>query len=322
MEPPNLFSQLDQNRTAIRRAEVDVLFSSIRRYRSSSQYQLLLDFCLKFRHIAPFNCLLLHIQRPGSTYVASAADWKNRFGRTVKDDARPLLILVPFGPVAFVFDLEDTEGPEMPQAILTPFLASGTPPPDVWGWTLVNCARDLIRPAGIPMAQGAAGSIGRPKERDTVTLVERKEGQKEPVIRVVPARYRLVYNSNLNAPARYATVVHELAHLYLGHLGTPDPQWWPDREYMRSDHAVGEFEAESVAWLVCNRLGIDPGSERYLATFLEGRGQMPSISIESVLRSVNLIEQMGRGRMMPRKPPRPPKTRRPAAPRVRAALDP
>jgi hypothetical protein len=48
--------------------------------------------------------------------------------------------------------------------------------------------------------------------------------------------------------SRYATLVHELAHLYCGHLGTPDDGWWPDRQNLSL--TVCEFEAESVSDLV------------------------------------------------------------------------
>jgi hypothetical protein len=33
-----------------------------------------------------------------------------------------------------------------------------------------------------------------------------------------------------SAESRYATLVHKLAYLDCGHLGTPNGQWWPDRQ--------------------------------------------------------------------------------------------
>ena len=52
--------------------------------------------------------MLLQVQKPGLTYAASAWDWKTRFDRTIKEGARPLVILWPFSPVAFVYDVLDT----------------------------------------------------------------------------------------------------------------------------------------------------------------------------------------------------------------------
>ncbi|MBK7442542.1 MAG: hypothetical protein IPI65_13570 [Bacteroidetes bacterium] len=46
--------------------------------------------------------------------VLSAEKWK-KYRRTIKKNARPLLILMPFGPVEFVYDITDTEGDEIPE---------------------------------------------------------------------------------------------------------------------------------------------------------------------------------------------------------------
>ena len=100
---------------------------------------------------------------------------------------------------------------------------------------------------------------------------------------------------SLWAETRYATLIHELAHLYCGNLGTPNGRWWPDRQNL-SD-AVREFEAESVSYLVCARIGIDTASEEYLAAYVRKCPVTPSISLDRVLKSVCLLEQMGRGRL-------------------------
>jgi hypothetical protein len=95
--------------------------------------------------------------------------------------------------------------------------------------------------------------------------------------------------------------VHELAHLYCGHLGTPNEKWWPHRRGLT--HEVQEFEAESICYLVCQRLGIENPSAQYLATYFakNEKGDVPPISLERVMASAGLIEQMGRGRLKPRK---------------------
>jgi hypothetical protein len=70
---------------------------------------------------------------------------------------------------------------------------------------------------------------------------------------------------------------------------------------------VLEFEAESVSYLVCNRLGIETPSVQYLSNYLakdEQRG-VPPISLECVMKSAGLIEQMGRGRLKSRKKEQP-----------------
>ena len=107
-----------------------------------------------------------------------------------------------------------------------------------------------------------------------------------------PARWALVSrDSVLSAEARYGTLVHELAHLYCGHLGTPNGRWWPDRQNL--SHAVREFEAESVSYLVCTRLGIGTASDEYLAGYVRRCPATPPISLDRVMRSVLLLEQNG-----------------------------
>lgn len=53
----------------------------------------------KLREFAPFNAMLLHIQKPGLTHAATAQDWHKRFGRVPKMGAPPLLVLRTKGPV-------------------------------------------------------------------------------------------------------------------------------------------------------------------------------------------------------------------------------
>ena len=116
----------------------------------------------------------------------------------------------------------------------------------------------------------------------------------------IPVKYDLVINAGLSREARYATIVHELAHLYCGHLGTPKVQWWPDRHGL--SHEIEEFEAESVAYMVCLRCGIDISSEQYLSHYLGEQEHVPPISLERVMKAAGLIESMSQRRMKPRKP--------------------
>jgi hypothetical protein len=116
----------------------------------------------------------------------------------------------------------------------------------------------------------------------------------------VPLWFELLLNSVLSAEARYGTLVHELAHLYCGHLGTPNNRWWPDRQNLSL--AVREFEAESVSYLVCTRLGIDTASGEYLAGYVRKCPTTPPISLDRVMKSVWLLEQMGQASLGLRKP--------------------
>lgn len=115
----------------------------------------------------------------------------------------------------------------------------------------------------------------------------------------VPLRYEMLLNSKLSAEAKYATIVHELAHLYCGHLGTPNSKWWPDRRGLKQ--SIEEFEAEAVCYMVCTRLGIDNPSDEYLSGYMQSNEEVPPISLECVMKVAGLIEKMGREKLPIRK---------------------
>ncbi len=115
----------------------------------------------------------------------------------------------------------------------------------------------------------------------------------------MPRRYYLSLNKSHSTKSRYATLAHELGHLYAGHLGTPSEKWWPDRRGLDLD--TREFEAESICYLVCSRLGIDNPSAEYLSGYLKLKDEVPSISLDRVMKAAGLIEQMARERLPLRK---------------------
>jgi hypothetical protein len=102
----------------------------------------------------------------------------------------------------------------------------------------------------------------------------------------VPLWFEVLLNSVLSAEAQHGTLVHELAHLYCGHLGTPNARWWPDRQNL--SHAVREFEVESVSYLVCTRLGIHTASDEYLAAYIRRCPATPPISLDRVMKAVSV----------------------------------
>ena len=124
---------------------IDELFHAVDDYRQGKDFKELLNFIKKFPNIAPYNAFLLHVQKPGSKYVASVSEWKEQFNRTIKPGARPLVILWPFSPVRFVFELEDTEGDDpFPEYLLKPFKTEGKISSRVFKRLLRNLPRDGV----------------------------------------------------------------------------------------------------------------------------------------------------------------------------------
>jgi hypothetical protein len=280
------------DRHAAERA-LDELFTQTTTFRTGPAFRDLMGFIAAFRFYAPFNAMLVYIQKPGARYVAPAHRWLKLYGRRIKPGAQPLVILQPMGPVMFVFDVSDTEGAALPEDVENPFAVRHIMKNPPLARTIANAARDGIRVTPSALGSQQAGSIGRTKSPST-RLVFREQIE-------VPLRYELVLNSNHEPSPQYATLVHELGHLYCGHLGTPDDRWWPDRRGLAT--AVEEFEAESVAYLVCRRAGIEPKSDEYLSAYLEpaNNGDVPPISLECVVKAAGLIEQMGKENLRARK---------------------
>lgn len=284
---------------------LDELFDATQRYSSSGGFRELVSFVRRFRFYSPFNAFLIHLQRPGARYAAPPARWKRDYLRVIRPDAMPIVILQPMGPVMFVFDVSDTEpldgAPQLPPEVENPFdVTDGR-----IGYELVetveNAKRDGIRILGKKLGSQGAGSI-RPAGSESVAPLKFPAGKEEKGnarFVEVKVRYELIINQDLTPEARYMTVAHELAHLYCGHLGTPNRKWWPDRRGLEKN--VAEFEAESAAYLVCARLGLKNPSEAYLFNYLDENKQVPNISLECVMKTAGLIESMGQKVLKPRK---------------------
>ena len=105
--------------------EIDELYNNVQKFRSTKFTGKLFEFIANFPKIAPYNAMLVFMQKPGSSYVATAKEWKEKYGRSPKSTANPLIILKTFGPIEFVFEANDTEGKPLPQEITNPFRTEG-----------------------------------------------------------------------------------------------------------------------------------------------------------------------------------------------------
>lgn len=272
-------------------AELDKLFQEVGTYRYSADYRELLAFARKFPKIAPFNAMLLHMQKPGSSMVATASEWRIRFGRKPIPGARPLVILKPFGPVEFVYELNDTEGKELPQIIEQPFEAIGEVTRAMLGNFIDNLYLSGIRVNLQNYGTDFAGQVQRINETANFTNSKGTIQFKQ--------YYCITVNENMDNASKLATIYHELGHIFCGHIPCPNQKYIPTRGYLPKE--VEEFEAESVCWLLCERQGIKNPSAQYLSTYLKGNGQVPNISLTNVLKAAGEIEQIRKGVSRPRK---------------------
>lgn len=302
MSADQLFALPEPERvtTTEARQSVDDLVAEAWQYRRSADFRELLEFMGRFRQQKPFNALLLHIQRPGATFVETARNWRERHGRVVKPGERPLVVLWTFGPVMFMYDLSQTEpdasAPPLPLHVEAPFAM-----PPIVGveravtLTIANAQRDGVRVTPVPAGSALAGCIRTSRGSWQDVLVRRRP----PVVERHAVKYDVEVNDGLSPTEVYATLAHELGHLYCGHLGTPNPKWWPDR--CRVSERTKEFEAEAVGYIACKRLDPDAQLPPHLAGHLESPDVPEDMSLEAVVRAAGAVVDMAVKHLPPRK---------------------
>lgn len=263
------------------KSTLDDLLRRSTAYRKSEFFQKAIEFTAKFRDYAPFNNILVKVQRPSCCYYATEKHWAEAFKRAVKEDARPMLILAPMHPVMLVYDLDDTEGPPLPDKLLNFAKAEGEWDAKVLENTLANAERDKILVQVKPLS-ATHGGFATTRLRD--------------------GRYkmRVVVHEELDAKSRYMVLCHELAHIYLGHLGSDKERWWPCR--INLSHATVEIEAEAVAYIVSQRAGLVATSAAYLSSFIKEAEYPEMVSMELIAKVAGKLGEMGARKLPVRKP--------------------
>ena len=267
---------------------LDEMFAASRRFRSSAEYMNMLNFISRLPKHAPFNCLLLYTQNPAVSYVATATQWLRNFGRQPKHDARPLVILVPFGPVLFVYDLKDTDGPgPLPTYLLRPFNTEGKLKKAVFDRTVHNSNLHGIQVRHVVLRHYHGGSAIKltPKAR-----------QYYNDLKLAPdSQYLILLSHESTLEDNYSSLVHELGHIFCGHLGVDSNAWWHERHSLSKTEV--EIEAESVSFFVCRRHGLLASSENYLSNYRTGEDRcIPPLGLNAIFQATTYIEEMGRSK--------------------------
>jgi len=190
-----------------------------------------LNFSTSFRRLGIWNARMAYIQRPGARIIASEYEWKT-VSRSVVPDAIPIMILWPFSPIRYVYELEDTEPPIDREAIKDPFAANGHFHPQMLP-TLISSLRKQKRfkiiiegrrqgfsRAGSAATHGVepAVSNGGPLEHGASFgefAGQNAASSDEQVTEGVPS-YRVTSNDRLNPTQRFITIAHELGHIFSG----------------------------------------------------------------------------------------------------------
>lgn len=254
---------------------IDDLFIRALHERGEDGFHEFLDFVARFNDLSVYNAMLVNVQRPGASAVGSRLQWAKR-GRTVNRDAIPIVILHPFGPVRFVYELGDTDGRPVPGQHASPLLAFGQVTQKEYDTTRKSASQygvDVVETDkyGTHLAGTAAGCAITPE----------KVASHGDVI------YRIKLNAKHDLATRYATLTHELGHVYCGHVGGDPKNRWPNRCSL--PQPVRELEAEAVAWLVCQRNGVRTRSKEYLQLLIR-ESALAQVSMYVIFEAANRVE--------------------------------
>ncbi len=249
------------------------LVAAVESLTSGEDWQRMLDTASRFHRYSANNVFLIMLQRPEASRVAGYRTWQ-KLGRQVRKGERGIRILAPctyrykttddsgdesthMGIRGFttttVFDLAQTDGTDLPD--VRPALLDGDAVGGLW-----NALAAQVKHAGYTLERGDCGGAN---------------GRTDHSVRTVRVR-----DDVSEAPAT-KTLCHELAHVLLH----------PDNAAYFGCRGRSEVEAESVAFLVCQSVGLstDGYSWPYIAHWSNGDATVVRQTADRVLTAVRTI---------------------------------
>jgi antirestriction protein ArdC len=246
----------------------DKLQDAVAEIVSGDDWKRMLKIASKFHRYSFNNHLMIFLQRPDATVVAGFNRWKS-LGRCVKKGEKGIAIFAPCRyktkvetaegdektmqqirgfRVVHVFDISQTEGEELPDLdAVRPKLLDGDAPEGIW---------EVL----VAQASEAGFEVIRDQKRP-------ENGYCDFLSKEISVRPDV-------APAQAVkTLIHELGHALLH-----------SDELPRSKE-VAEVEVESVAYIVCDAIGLDSGdySFAYVARWAEGSTNLLRATGERVI---------------------------------------
>ena len=246
----------------------------------SEKFKSYLDTMSKFYHYSFNNSLLIAMQKPGATLVASYRSWQKNFSRNVNKGEKGIRILAPtpykikeeraiINPlsglpmldekgdvqteevevsltgfkVAYVFDVSQTSGEPLPEMGVEELLQS------VDDYQIFMEALENAAPVPLEMREVDGGTKGY----------------------FSPTEQKIVIQSGMGESQTVKTAVHEIVHSLLHDSGHARMEGVDATE--KKDRNTKEVEAEAVAYTVCQHFGIDTSdySFAYVAGWSSGR---------------------------------------------------
>lgn len=218
----------------------DLLTEGLEKYANSDEYKNLLSVMGKFYSYSANNCILIATQCPDASYVAGYNKWHDDFHRQVKKGAHAIRIKSPMKyedketgeeklgfKSSYVFDIADT------------YQIPGKPPVKIGVEELHGTVKDY-------------SNLISCLTSTSPVPVEFKSFKKSANGYFNKTENKIVVKDTLSELQSVKTLVHEIAHSLL-HSDNPEIE---NEEKTRE---WKEFEAESVAFIVCKYLNLDTG---------------------------------------------------------------
>lgn len=178
-------------------------------------------FNMFHHHYRPFNCALILVQRPGARMVMTEYAWDQK-GYSLKPEATPIVILQPGGPVNLLYDKEDVYSRNK-QLRFDGFDDEYRFPEKGKNIDELTYERwkNAVHSKGIRVSEnrsgearyGRASSLNAPMQ---ITFAAFEKGVKKT--KSILAHHQIVINSSLPTHEKALTILHELGHLYCGHV--------------------------------------------------------------------------------------------------------
>ncbi|MCD8293623.1 MAG: hypothetical protein LUE27_00040 [Clostridia bacterium] len=285
--------------------DIDELNKRVKKFRTSNRFKKMIDFISNFPNLSSYNAYLVSLQKPGATFVLSLKEWIYVYGRRPKINGQQLLILMPFRPIQIMVDYSDTEPIPGRSISREAFYRKKEKEIEEWEKNLNNAnirnsseqneeeiwghLKENLPKYGIALHEdfNAGGTFGGYLQvtRGSKILVEKLSVEIAPKTYIeADSAFIINVNKDLNIASKFHTVCHELGHLFCRHLSY-------DGNTRHLSTKEEEFEAETVAWLVGKRRGIENPSEEYLANYAQ-QGELPACALSIVLKAVDEIERI------------------------------
>lgn len=233
----------------------------------------------RFHSYSARNCILIMMQCPNATKVASYKKWHDEFNRQVRKGEKAIRILAPITHKRTVSEVDAETGESVDrESVWMSFKAvpvfdisqtDGEDLPEI----AVDLTADVDRFHELCEEVKACATV--PVEMDVEISDPECHGFYSH------AENRICIRGGMSEAQTFKTLVHETAHSIL-HC--------EDGEQSEASRSVKEVQAEGVAYVVCNALGIDSGD--YSFGYVAGWGGSTKevvANLEVIRKTANAI---------------------------------